>query len=193
MTDEIRRAYQTLELEPGATLPQVQKAWRQLVQVWHPDRFAANPDLQRKAQERMQATNQAHDILQRYLKHGETPRSRPRQGQSESTKSEPSPKPDVPDIVSFLERFTHILVCGITIINSGALFAFISVFAFSWIFIGILGIIYHPVEPPAFFGIIVICCGIPGAIFGGTIGWIIGRKIDRKICAWLRKELMGLK
>lgn len=49
-----------------------------MVQVWHPDRFPHNPDLQRKAQERAKQINNAYDILKRYLKDGEIPRPRPR-------------------------------------------------------------------------------------------------------------------
>ncbi|MCS1407836.1 MAG: Secretory immunoglobulin A-binding protein EsiB [Verrucomicrobia subdivision 3 bacterium] len=78
MTDEIQRAYQTLGLEPGATLPQVKEAWRDLIQVWHPDRFPNNPNLQRKAQEQTKDLNEARDALKRYLVNGETPRQRPR-------------------------------------------------------------------------------------------------------------------
>ena len=78
MTEEIHNAYQTLELPIGANLPQAQKAWREMVQVWHPDRFPHNPDLQSKAQERTKQINNAYDILKRYLKDGEIPRSRPR-------------------------------------------------------------------------------------------------------------------
>ena len=78
MTEEIHSAYQTLELPIGANLPQVQKAWRKMVQVWHPDRVAHNPDLQRQVEERTKQINNARDILERYLIDGDIPRSRPR-------------------------------------------------------------------------------------------------------------------
>ena len=77
MTEEIHNAYQMLELPIGANLPQVQKAWREMVQVWHPDRFPNNPDLQRKAEERTKQINNAADILERYLIDGDIPRPRP--------------------------------------------------------------------------------------------------------------------
>lgn len=78
MTEEIRNAYQTLELPNGANLPQVQKARRKMAMVWHPDRVAHNPDLQRQAEERTKQINNAYDILKRYLIDGDIPRSRPR-------------------------------------------------------------------------------------------------------------------
>ena len=90
MTEEIHSAYQRLELPIGANLPQVQKAWREMVTVWHPDRFPNNPDLQRKAEERTKQINNAYDILKRYLKDGDIPRSRPRA--SKQTRKQESEK-----------------------------------------------------------------------------------------------------
>ncbi len=39
-----RRWYKTLEIEPGADLPQVRRAYRRLMKQYHPDRFANDPD-----------------------------------------------------------------------------------------------------------------------------------------------------
>ena len=89
MSEEIHSAYQTLELPTGASLPQVQKAWRKLAMVWHPDRFPHNSDLQREAEERTKQINNAYDILKRYLKDGDIPRPRPRpSAQSQNKESE---------------------------------------------------------------------------------------------------------
>lgn len=89
MTEEIHSAYQTLELSNGANLTQVQKAWRKLAMVWHPDRFSAGSDLQREAEERTKQINNAYDILKSYLKDGDIPRSRPRpSAQSQNKESE---------------------------------------------------------------------------------------------------------
>ena len=49
-----------LELEPGATLTEIVDAYRQLVQVWHPDRFAHNPTLQQRAQDKLKQINEAY-------------------------------------------------------------------------------------------------------------------------------------
>lgn len=38
-----RRWYKTLELEPGADLQQVRRAYRRLMKQYHPDRFANDP------------------------------------------------------------------------------------------------------------------------------------------------------
>lgn len=73
MTSEINRYYRTLELEPGASLEQVKQSWRELVQVWHPDRFPNDSKLQQKAQERLKDINGAYAILERYLTSGTPP------------------------------------------------------------------------------------------------------------------------
>lgn len=73
MTSEINRCYRALELEPGASLEQVKQAWRELVKVWHPDRFPNDVKLQRKAQERLKEINLAYEQLQEYLTSGTLP------------------------------------------------------------------------------------------------------------------------
>ena len=73
MTSEINRCYRALELEPGASLDEVKQAWRELVKVWHPDRFPNDTKLQRKAQERLKEINGAYEILEQYLTSGTPP------------------------------------------------------------------------------------------------------------------------
>lgn len=41
---EVARWYKTLELEPGAELEEVRKAYKKLMGQYHPDRFASDPD-----------------------------------------------------------------------------------------------------------------------------------------------------
>lgn len=52
-----------LDLNEGASAREVSKARRRLVKIWHPDRFAHNPELQEKAQEKVKDINQAHREL----------------------------------------------------------------------------------------------------------------------------------
>lgn len=76
MTSEINRCYRALELEPGASLEQVKQAWRELVKVWHPDRFPNDAKMQHKAQERLKAINGAYEILTEFLASGTSPGGR---------------------------------------------------------------------------------------------------------------------
>ena len=51
----------------GAGLDEVNRAWKRLLREYHPDRFAAHPELQEKATRLVQQLNQAHRELLRYL------------------------------------------------------------------------------------------------------------------------------
>lgn len=61
MPDDIDRYYDTLEVGPGATQENVRQAYRDLLMVWHPDRFPSNPRLQTKAQEKTIKINNAYE------------------------------------------------------------------------------------------------------------------------------------
>jgi hypothetical protein len=60
---DIARYYGILGVEPGAPAEEVKQAWRDLAQVWHPDRFAGNERLRQKAQEKLKELNEAYQIL----------------------------------------------------------------------------------------------------------------------------------
>ena len=66
---EVDECYRMLEVRPGASLEEIRQAWRDLVQVWHPDRFKASSRLHQKAQERLKAINLAYETL----KNGDSP------------------------------------------------------------------------------------------------------------------------
>ena len=53
MSDELLRAYEALDLAPGAALDEVKAAYRDLAKVWHPDRYQHEPPRLRERAERM--------------------------------------------------------------------------------------------------------------------------------------------
>lgn len=53
-----------LELRPDATPTEIAKAYRQMALVWHPDRFANNPELKEKAHVKLAEINEAYKILE---------------------------------------------------------------------------------------------------------------------------------
>lgn len=61
---QLEQYYQILELPPGATLEEVNEGYKDLVLVWHPDRFANHPRLQKKAHAKIQEINEARERLQ---------------------------------------------------------------------------------------------------------------------------------
>jgi hypothetical protein len=66
MTDEIKECYRLFELEPGAGAEAVKQAYRELLMVWHPDRF---PDakFQKRATEKTKALNAGYQKITAYL------------------------------------------------------------------------------------------------------------------------------
>lgn len=63
MSLDAAQAYRVLGLAPGATADEVRTAYRDLAQVWHPDRFPDNDRLREKAQQNLQRINEAYTLL----------------------------------------------------------------------------------------------------------------------------------
>lgn len=61
---DVREAYATLGIEPGATAAEVREAYLDLVKVWHPDRHSHEPRLQAKAQEKLRQINLAYETVE---------------------------------------------------------------------------------------------------------------------------------
>jgi DnaJ domain len=61
--NDIKRCYETLGLTLGASEEDAKTAYRDLVQVWHPDRFSHNPSLQKKAEEKLKEINSAYEAV----------------------------------------------------------------------------------------------------------------------------------
>ena len=62
----IDRSYRVLGLPPGASKDEIKRAHRDLVQVWHPDRFGDNDRLRAKAERNLQRINEAFGRLKTY-------------------------------------------------------------------------------------------------------------------------------
>lgn len=82
---KIEGCCQILGIEVGASKAEVKQAYRDLVHVWHPDRFAQNPRLQKKAEAMLKEINAAYEHLL----------ASPRPAAAKS-KKKPSPAPAPP-------------------------------------------------------------------------------------------------
>jgi len=60
---DIWRCYEILEIKPDATPEEIKRVYRDLVLVWHPDRFADNPRLRQKAEEKLKEVNLAYEMV----------------------------------------------------------------------------------------------------------------------------------
>lgn len=63
----IERYYEILGLQPGVSETEVKQAYRKLAKQWHPDRFADDPQLKKKAEEKFKLINEAYEKLREYL------------------------------------------------------------------------------------------------------------------------------
>ncbi|HEX7176170.1 MAG TPA: DnaJ domain-containing protein, partial [Pyrinomonadaceae bacterium] len=59
----LEKYYGVLGLKPDASEQEVKNAYRDLAKVWHPDRFAHDPRLQQKAQEKLKEINEAYEAI----------------------------------------------------------------------------------------------------------------------------------
>jgi hypothetical protein len=57
-------ALEVLALRPGATPSEIKEAYRDLVKVWHPDRFGSDLRLREKAELQLKRINEAYRVLQ---------------------------------------------------------------------------------------------------------------------------------
>ena len=92
--------YEILEIELGASQNEIKQAYKDLVKVWHPDRFADNPRLQNKAEEKLKQINTAYEFLKSY------------QPDIMQDKSKVEPEPNQSDVFSLkckkLEKFLEL-------------------------------------------------------------------------------------
>jgi hypothetical protein len=63
VNDELIKYYELLGVAPGASMQELKASHRDLAKIWHPDRFAHDPRLQQKAQEKLKEINEAYDQL----------------------------------------------------------------------------------------------------------------------------------
>lgn len=85
----MEKYYRILDLHTSASEQEVKQAYRELVKVWHPDRFTHDVKLQKRAEEKLKAINDAYQRIIDHLNHSYT-----RQESQQSQKTEKKDKPD---------------------------------------------------------------------------------------------------
>ncbi|MFP4033428.1 MAG: DUF1566 domain-containing protein [Desulfococcaceae bacterium] len=79
---DFQTARRILGLDSHVSIAELRQVYRDLVNVWHPDRFAHNPRLRRKAENRLKEINEAYRCL--------------RGATGETAEPPPGPEPDPP-------------------------------------------------------------------------------------------------
>ncbi|MEJ2586324.1 MAG: J domain-containing protein [Deltaproteobacteria bacterium] len=64
---DVGRAFQILELRPGVTAVEARQAYKDIISVWHPDRFSNNPRLRQRAEQKVKEINLAYETVRLFL------------------------------------------------------------------------------------------------------------------------------
>ncbi len=65
--NNVDKYFEVLGLKVGASLQKVEQPGLDLIKVWHPDRFAQDPELQAKAQEKTKDINEGYERILVFL------------------------------------------------------------------------------------------------------------------------------
>jgi len=95
---EIKKSFEILELDPNASVDEAKQAYKDIVNVWHPDRFSHNSRLKEKAEKKLKEINVAYETVNSFLSSKKGLRPRPDQAPPPKTatseKTEVKTKPD---------------------------------------------------------------------------------------------------
>lgn len=83
------RYCELLEVSPSASAEEIQKSFRELIKVWHPDRFADQPELQRRATQKTSELTRAFQWLRR---HNESHAAQSTNGNAKESSSSRTPE-----------------------------------------------------------------------------------------------------
>ncbi len=85
---EMQRCLEILELPKDSSIEEVHQTYKDMVNIWHPDRVGDNPRLKKKAGEKMKTINIAYEELNSFL--SSRPKTRPtvQKTPSEQSKTE---------------------------------------------------------------------------------------------------------
>lgn len=67
---DIRRCFKILDLSPEASTEEIKRQYRDLVNIWHPDRFGHSDRLRKKAEDKLTEINGAYDSVMAFVRSG---------------------------------------------------------------------------------------------------------------------------
>ncbi len=138
---DFQRCCDVLDLTPPVTLGDLKESYKDLVQVWHPDRFTHNPRLRDRAEEKIKVINLAYETLEQFLLDQQA-RQRAR------SKPSPTQPPFVWNVASTYHDALHrnlrrgrwwVWFNGLSLENKARVYG---ILVFPMIFIGLLGMLW---------------------------------------------------
>ena len=87
---DIQRCFEILELDGNASAEDAKQAYKDIVSIWHPDRFSHNPRLKQKAEAKLKEINVAYEMVESFLSGKQTVESMPKATQR--PKAVPKPR-----------------------------------------------------------------------------------------------------
>ena len=91
---DIKKCYEILELAPDASLDDVKQAYKDLVNIWHPDRVSNNPRLKQKAEEKLKKVNVAYKKVEAFLSSKQSLEPEQKEAAQRETQAKPQTRPD---------------------------------------------------------------------------------------------------
>lgn len=89
----MEKYYRILDLPTSASEQDVKQAYRELVKVWHPDRFTHDIKLQKRAEEKLKEINDAYKRVTDYLNNSYTRQRAQQQYQRTEKREKPESQP----------------------------------------------------------------------------------------------------
>ncbi len=117
--------HEILNVSPDASIDEIRQAYRDLVKVWHPDRFRGDGRLEQKATERLKEITAAYRALTQSQSSGERrrPEPPPREPSASATTAQSAPTPPPPPAVSpglgIKFAFVAVLVIVLLLVKAG--------------------------------------------------------------------------
>jgi DnaJ-class molecular chaperone len=95
---EIKKCFEILEIDADVSVDEAKQAYKDIVNVWHPDRFSHNSRLKEKAENKLKEVNVAYETVISFLHSKKEPRQGSDQAPPVKTdtnqKAAPKTKPD---------------------------------------------------------------------------------------------------
>jgi curved DNA-binding protein CbpA len=107
---DIKKCYEILELDPNASLAEAKQAYKDLVNIWHPDRVSHNARLKQRAENKLKEVNAAYEKLEVFLSSKQDRKPAPKQ--APEAEVHPYPEGETTEAEAGYQGSTHAEAAG---------------------------------------------------------------------------------